>query len=68
LFTIFVDVLLGKLFIDVLLEFFGELLDTTLGPAGTAGGGGIAGALGKLLGVAVFIGGVDTYSLSVTLK
>jgi len=50
-------------FIGVLLIFFGALLDT-LGTIGTIGTGGKglgkdnAGALGKLSGVAVFIGGV----------
>tara|TARA_B100000575_G_scaffold31901_1_gene21484 strand:+ start:303 stop:521 length:219 start_codon:yes stop_codon:yes gene_type:complete len=68
LFGAFVE-FFDKLLIGVFVEFFGELLETTLGAGKGAGaGGGRAGALGKLLGVAVFIGGVDTYSLSVTLK
>tara|TARA_B100000989_G_C19510242_1_gene458620 strand:+ start:1599 stop:1811 length:213 start_codon:yes stop_codon:yes gene_type:complete len=60
-----------KLLIGVFVELLGLVVGVGTGAgagAGAGAGGGRAGALGKLFGVAVFIGGVETYSLSVTLK
>tara|TARA_B100001093_G_scaffold370515_1_gene355490 strand:- start:218 stop:478 length:261 start_codon:yes stop_codon:yes gene_type:complete len=60
------------LVIDVFVLTFGVDTGNAGGGGGGGGGGGEgggnAGAFGKLDGVAVFIGGVDAYVLSVTLK